>query len=138
MTAPLPHQPADTSAADGALAGGGSVSHMVNALAPVKAACERQAERAAETGRRVEAARAALAEAEWAHQREAGDLAHMRAAVSKHEATIEAARDQRRLDRGAARQVEVDREAHKRRLIEDGLARLGEDGKLLDTFGGTV
>ena len=137
MTA-LPHAPADLTAADNALAGGGSVSHMTAQLKTVREARERQAERAAAATTALAKARDALTAAEKIFDREAGDLARMDRAITKHEATIETARDQQRRDREAEQAVEAERAAHRRRLIGDGLARLGADGKLLDTFGGTA
>ena len=112
---------------------------MTAQLETVREARERQAERAAAATAGLAEARAALTAAERIFDREAGDLARMdRAAVAKHETTIETVRDRQRRDREAAQAAEAKAEAHRAKLIEDGLARLGEHGELVDTLGGTT
>ena len=128
----LPHGPADLTGADAALAGARDPSAMVAALRRVIDGRGRQAERVDAAAAVLEARRAALAEAERVHQAEAASLAHLDRAITSHESTIQEARDRRRRDREAADRLAAEREAHRQRLIADGLARLGKDGRLID------
>ena len=125
MTA-LPHEPADLTAADNALAGGGSVSHMTAQLKTVREARERQAERAAAATASLAKARAALTAAERIFDQEAANLARMDRTIAGHEATITAAQAQRAADARAAERQEADAAARRQRQVEAGLIELGK------------
>ena len=128
----LPHGPADTSAADTALAGVHDVSAMAAALRRVVDARGRQAERVAAAAAVLKERRAALAEVERVHEAEAAALTHLDRTIASHETTIRDERDRRRRDREAADRRDREHKAHRQKLIADGLARLGEDGRLID------
>ena len=128
----FPHGLADLSGADAALAGARDLSAMKEALARVVDDRGRQAERVDAAAVALEARRAALAEAERVHQAEAASLAHLDRAITSHESTIQEARERRRRDREAADRRDREHKAHRQKLIADGLARLGEDGRLID------
>ncbi len=134
----LPHQNADVNAAASALAGLSAVPDMAAALIPVSEARDRQAERVAVARNIAARARRAAEEADAVVQREAADLVAMDAAIIAHQSTIQEARDQRRMDRESELRRDAKAEAHRRGLVQAGLARLGADGSLADTFGGTT
>lgn len=123
----LPHQPADLSSADTALAGTSDPSAMTAALRPVREARDKQTERAAAAGAIVDDLRRKLDAAEDVYQAESASLQHLDRAIGEHEATIAAARAQRERDRRAREAVERESERERQRQIEDGLAALGRE-----------
>ena len=121
----LPHQPADLSAADSALAGLADLAAMQEAVDRVREARTRQAERVSASRSILDEHRAALEAAERVHQAEVAALEHVDRALAGHELRIAEVRERRRSDRAAQERTERRAEQDRQRLIEDGLAQLG-------------
>ena len=122
----LPGEVADLTSIDSALAGGLDLSEMRRRLKPCYTARDGQAARSAVAAENVGEARLALAAAERVEQIEDSHLESINRAISGHEATIEARRADEFRDAQTRKSIEARAAATRRRLIEDGLVKLGQ------------